>query len=143
MQGYKAGIEAKSEVVRASALTNKARAEQYSAVLSGYSAVVQARGEVARPRLEGQRQQILAFQAKAQVAVANAQVQNEYYRSVSLVGIENARLRMTTQIQGAESTRSFGQSIAQLGIASAGVYQHLASAAMSGMNTLSAESKGE
>lgn len=143
VQGYKAGIEAKSEVVRASALTNKARADQYAAVLSGYSAVVQAKGEVARTQLENQRQTIVAFQAKVQATVANAQVQSEYYRSASLVGIENARLRMTTQIQGAESTRSFGQSIAQLGIASAGVYQHLASAAMSGMNTLSAETKGE
>lgn len=143
VQGYKTGIEAKSEVVKAAALTNKARADQYSALLSGYTAVVQAKGEVARTQLENQRQTIIAFQAKVQAAVADAQVQNEYYRSASLVGIENARLRMTTQIQGAESTRSFGQSIAQLGIASAGVYQHLASAAMSGMNTLSAETKGE
>lgn len=143
VQGYRAGVDAKSEVVRAAALTNQARAAQYSATLSGYTAVVQARGEKARTQLENQRQTIIAFQAQTQAAVANAQVQNEYYRSTSLVGIENAKLQMTAQIQTADSTRAFGQSIAQLGLASAQIHSSMAGASMSGMNTLVARSLDE
>ena len=141
VQAYKAGLEAKSEVVRAAAITNKAMAEQYSAALSGYSAVVQANGEVARTKLENQRQEIVAFQAQSQAAVANAQVQNEYYRSISIVGIENAKMQLTAQIQDGDSRRAFGQAIAALGTSSASVYASMASAAMSGMNTLVAQSE--
>jgi hypothetical protein len=143
LQGYKAGIEAKSEVVRATSATNRARADQYAATLSGYTAVVQARGEKARTQLENQRQEVVAFQVQSQVALTNAQVQNEYYKSVSLVGIENAKMQMTAQIQGADSQRAFGQSIATLGTATAQIYSGLASAAMSGMNTLAGELKNE
>lgn len=143
VQGFKAGVEAKSEVVRATAATNQARAAQYAATLSGYSAVVQAKGEVARTQLENQRQHVIAFQVQSQSAIANAQVQNEYYKSVSLVGIENAKLRLSAQVQGAANQREFGQAIATLGTASAQVYSGLASAAMSGMNTLAGELKNE
>jgi len=143
VQGYKAGVEAKSEVVRAAALTNQARATQYSATLSGYSAVVQARGEKARTQLENQRQTIVAFQAQTQASVANAQVRSEYYKATSLVGIENAKLQMTAQIQTAESTRAFGDSMARLGTANATIYANLAGSAMSGMNTLAAQTVAE
>lgn len=143
LQGYRAGIDAKAEVVRAQAATNQARAGQYAATLSGYTAVVQARGEKARTQLENQRQEVIAFQVQSQVALANAQVQNEYYKSVSMVSIENAKLKLTGMIQGADSQRAFGQSIASLGAASAGVYANLASAAMSGMNTLASRTLQE
>ena len=59
------------------------------------------------------------------------------------MGIENAKLQMTAQIQTAESAREFGKSIATLGTASAQVYAGLAGAAMSGMNTLAGELKNE
>ncbi|MDB5885165.1 MAG: hypothetical protein JWR74_1336 [Polaromonas sp.] len=143
VQAYKAGIEAKSEVVRAAAATNRARADQYAATLSGYAAVVQARGEKARTQLENQRQEVIAFQVQSQVAIANAQVQNEYYKSVSMVGIENAKMQMTAMIQGADSQRAFGQAVAQLGTSAAQVYSGLASAAMSGMNSFAGEIKNE
>lgn len=139
IQGYKAGIDAKSEVVRATALTNDARAKQYSAMMSGYQTVVQARGEVARTKLENQRQGIVAFQAQTQAAVANAQVANEYYKAVSSVGIKNADLQLTAAMKGAELKNEYMKTIANLGLSSAKIYSGLAGAAMSGMNTLSAE----
>jgi len=143
LQGYRAGIEAKAEVVRAQAATNQARAAQYSSELSGFTAVVQARGEVARTKLENQRQQVAAFQVESQVALANFQVQSEYYKSVAMVGIENAKMQITTQIQAADGQRAYGQAIAQLGLSAASTYAGMASSAMSGMNTLSAELKNE
>ncbi len=139
VQGYRAIIDGKSEVVRATAATNDARAKQYAAILSGYSAVVQARGDKARTQLENQRQVIVGFQAQSQAQVANAQVAQEYYKSVSQIAIENAKLQLSAQVQVADSTRAFGDSLARLGSANATIFGNLAGAAMSGMNTLAAE----
>lgn len=139
INGYKAGIDAKSEVVRAAATTNEARARQYSAAMTGYQTVVQARGEVARTKLENQRQVIVAFQAQTQAAVANSQVANEYYKSTSTVGIANAELQMKAMLGEVNSRRDYGAAIAKLSIENGKVYSSLASAAMSGMNTLASE----
>jgi hypothetical protein len=139
INGYKAGIEAKAEVVRAAAVTNDARARQFSTTMSGYQTVVQARGEVARTKLENQRQEIVAFQAHTQATVANAQVANEYYKSTSMVGIANAELQMKAMLGEIASKKDYGKAIADLGLQSAKVYSSMAGAAMSGMNTLAAE----
>lgn len=139
VNGYKATIEAKSEVIRAQAATNKARAEQYSAILSGYQTVVQARGEKARTQLENQRQTVIAFQAKTQATVANAQVRNEYYKSVSMVGIANAELQMKAMMEEIKSKQNYSSSLAQLSAANGNVYASLASSAMAGMNTLAGQ----
>lgn len=140
VNGYKATIEAKAEAVRAQATTNKARADQFAAVLSGYQTVVQARGEKARTQLENQRQTIIAFQAQTQAAVANAQVRNEYYKSVSMTGIANAELQMKAMLGEVDSRRAYGATLAQLGTANAQIYSGLAQASLSGMNTLAAQS---
>lgn len=140
VSGYKAGIEAKSEVVRASAITNDARSRQYSAQLSGYQAVVSARGEVARTKLENQRQDIVAFQAQTQAVVAQAQITNEYYKSSSMVGIANAELQMKAMMGEVNSRIAYGKTMADLSTQTGQVYASMAGAAMSGMNTLVAES---
>lgn len=141
VSGYKAGIEAQSEVVRASAITNEARSRQYSAQLSGYQAVVSARGEVARTKLENQRQGIVAFQAQTQAVVAQAQITNEYYRSASTVGIANAELQMKSMLGEVNSRIAYGKTMADLSTQTGQVYASMAGAAMSGMNTLVSESK--
>lgn len=138
VQGYRATIDAKSEVVRAAAMTNDARARQFTAAMSGYQTVVQAKGEVARTKLENQRQSIVAFQAQTQAAVGKAQVQTEYYKATSLVGIENAKLWGTTAYQSAEIRRSYGASIAALHSSNAAIHGQAAGAALAGMNTLAA-----
>ena len=143
VNGYKATIEARSEVVRAQAATNRARADQYTATLNGYQTIVQARGDKARTQLENQRQTVIAFQARTQATVANAQVRNEYYKSVSMVGIANAELQMKAMLGEIDSRRNFSQTIAQLSSANGQVYAGLAQAAMAGMNTLASEIKNE
>jgi hypothetical protein len=143
VNGYKAQIEAKAEIVRSQAATNQARATQYSALMSGYQTVVQARGEKARTQLENQRQTIIAFQAQTQAAVANAQVRNEYYKSVSTVGIANAELQMKAMLGEIESKREYSRTLAQLSAANGNVYAGLAQAAMAGMNTLAAQTASE
>lgn len=143
VQAFRADIDAKSEVVRASAIVNQARASQYTATLSGYTATVAARGEVAKTKIENQRQSVLRYQATTQAIIANAQLYADYYRATSTVVIENSKLQLSAQVQEADSTRAFGASIASLGTSSAQVYAGLAGAAMSGINTLTAELKNE
>ena len=139
VNAYKADIEAKAEVVKATATTNDARARQYSATMQGYQTVVQARGQVASTTLENQRQQVVAFQAQTQAAIGNAQVQNEYYKATSMVAIENAKLAISTAFQDADVKRAYSSSLAQLHTANAQIYGNLAGAALAGINTLAAE----
>ena len=139
VNAYKADIEAKAEVVKATATTNDARARQYSATMQGYQTVVQARGQVASTTLENQRQQVVAFQAQTQAAIGNAQVQNEYYKATSMVAIENAKLAIYTAFQDADVKRAYSASLAQLHTANAQIYGNLAGAALAGMNTLASE----
>ncbi len=137
--GYKAQIEAKSEVVRAQAMANQALSTQYAAKLQGYSALIAARGDVARTKLETQRTKLNAFQAQTQAAVASYQVRSEYYKSAAMVGIENAKLQMTNMTQNAQTMRDYGASLANLSSQLASVHGSMASAALSGMNSLAAE----
>ena len=141
VQGYNADISAKVEIVKAAATTNDARARQYSATMSGYQTVVQAKGEVARTQLENQRQQITAFQAQTQAAVADAQVKNEYYKALASVGISNAELQMKAMLGEIDSKAKFQGVIAELASSSARIYGDLAGAAVSGMNTLVANTQ--
>lgn len=139
LQGYKTRIEAQAETVRSQALTNKARADQYSTKWTTYKTVVDARGEVARTRLENQRQTVTAFQARVGYEVARANVAGDYYKSMSTVALGNAELQMKAMLGEVNSRRDYGKTIADLGTQSADVFGKLAAAAMSGMNSLSAE----
>lgn len=139
VNGYKALIEAKSEVIRSTATSNQAKAEQYRALMAGYQTVVTARGEKAKTQLENQRQTVLAFQAQVGAQVSNAQVQQEYYKAVSNVAIQNADGKLKAQLGELDSRRSYGQTIAQLNLANAEVYGRMASSALAGMTTLAAE----
>jgi len=139
INAYKADIDAKAEVVKAAATTNEARARQYSAAIQGYQSVVQARGQVASTTLENQRQQVVAFQAQVQAEIGRAQVQNEYYKSTSMVTLENAKLSIASEVQSADMKRAYASSLAQLHTANAQIYGNLAGAALAGINTLAAE----
>lgn len=139
IQGFKAVIDAKSEAVRATAITNNARAEQLKAIMNSYATVVQARGDVAKTKLENNRQSVISFQAQSQATIANAQIRNEYYRSTGEISIKNAALSIEAIVKGAELTRAYSNSIAQLHNANATIHGSLAGSAMAGMNSLAAE----
>ena len=140
LKGYESSIGAQTEVVRAASLTNQARATQYKAVLDVYTSVVSARGEVARTKLEVGKQQLLAFTAQVQASTSNAQIRNDYYKTVSQSVLQNADLRFRAQVATIDSIRNFGQTLATLGTANAHIFSGLAGAALSGMNSLASES---
>lgn len=136
VQGYSAQVQAKSEVVKAQALSNDAKARQFLASIQAYSSVVQAKGDVARTKLENQRQSILAFQAQSQAQIANFQVRSEYYKATAQIALETSRLDIQSLLASAENARNYGESLAKVSVSSAEVYSVLAGAAVSGMNTL-------
>lgn len=138
-QGYESTINAKAKVIEAAALTNKARSDQVVAANTTFKTVVEARGEKARIQLENQRQEIISFQAQAQASVANANVRAEYYRVTSQAAISNAEMRFRVQVEEGRSRQAFGETVARLSTDNAKTYASLAGAAMSGMNTLAAE----
>ena len=139
VMAFKATIDAKAEAVRAQAVTNTARSENFKAQWSAYQTLVQSRGEVARTKIENQRQQVFAYQVGAQAQIATAQMANDYYKSASLVGVENARLSIEAIVKSAQNQREQGQTIASLYAANQTVHGQLAGAAIAGMNTLAAE----
>ena len=139
MQGFKTKIDARVEAVRGQAISNQARAASYASELAGYTAVVTARGEKVRSTISLQSQALVAYQARIQADIGNAQMRNEHYKAVSTVVLKNAELQMTAQVQESQSVRAFGQSMAQLGTANATIFANLGGAALSGMNTLAAD----
>jgi len=143
LTGYKTQIEAGVARVRAQASTNEARAANYTATLSGYTSVVEARGTKAKIELENQTQKMVAFKAQVDALVANATVQNTYYKTISDVAISNAELSLKAQIETGNATRAFGDTVARLSTANATILGNSAQAAMSGMNTLASENKNE
>jgi len=143
LTGYKTKIEAQSEVVRAQAVTNDARAKQFSAVLDGYRTIATVRGDKARTELDVQRAALQAFDSQTRANIANAEVGATIYRAKAQVAIENANLTVNTLIKNADLNLERSKSVAQIGVASAEVYKGLAGAALSGMNTLVAQTLAE
>jgi len=137
--GYKAQIDAKAVEVQAISTTNDARAKQYTAAWDAYKVTAQAKGEVARTKLENQRQQVLAFQAETQAAVANAQIGMEYYKAVGNIAVEGGKLDVQSMIADAEAKTNYIKILSTLHQANATVHANLAGAAMAGMNALAAE----
>ncbi len=143
ISGYQAKISAQAEAVRATATTNQARADQYKATLSGYQTIAQTRGEVARTKVTIQGQLLDAFKAKVQAEVSNAQVKQAYYTATSNVAIANASSDLEAKIAEGKNRMMWGNTLASTSTANAQIYAGLASAAMSGMNTLAAQTLAE
>jgi len=64
---------------------------------------------------------------------------NDYYRAASDIGMKNAELSIKAIIASSQNQREQGQTIASLYVANQKVHGELAASAMSGMNTLAAE----
>jgi len=143
ISGYKAQIDAQSEVVRAQALTNQARTDQVRAVTDIYRTIATVRGDKARTELQLQQQQLNVFDVQNRATIATAELGATIYRTISDVVLENAKLEVDTLIKNADLNLGRSKNVAELGVASAQVYQGMASAALSGMNSLVAQTLAE
>lgn len=143
ISGYRATIDAQSEVVRAQALTNQAKADQVKAVTDIYRTVAQVRGDKARTELQVQAQELNVFDSQTRATIATAELGATIYKTVADVIQKNATLEVDTLIKNAELNLGRTKTVGDLGVASAGVYQGMASAALSGMNSLVAQTLAE
>lgn len=141
VNGAKAKVEALSEVARSAAVTNQARASQYSATLQGYSAVVNARGDVAKLQVEIGKQDLTAFQAQTQYEIEKAKLLSNWYKVTADTAIENNRVQIQSAQVDVDLFRTTSATVAQLAHSNAQTYSSLASAAMSGMNSLAASTE--
>lgn len=141
VNGAKSKIEGLSEVVRAAAVTNQAKAAQYAATLQGYTAVVNARGDVAKLQVEIGRQDLTAFQAQTHYEISKAQLLSDWYKTTSNVAIENNRMQIDSARVDVDLFRTTSATIAGLANSNAQTYARLAGAAMSGMNSLVAQTE--
>ena len=140
---FRAKVDAQSAVVDATAKTNEAMSLQYKAELDGYSTVVDARGKKATLELDIQRSELNAFEAKANASIANAKMKFESYRARAEITLKTAALQAETLVRNAEMVLARTKVVAEMGIAQAQVYQGMAGAALSGMNTLVAQTLAE
>ncbi|MDP2323538.1 MAG: hypothetical protein Q8N51_05855 [Gammaproteobacteria bacterium] len=141
VNGAKARVEGLSEVVRAAAITNQARAAQYEATLRGYTAVVNARADVAKVGVDIDRQKLIAFQAGTQYEIAKAQLLSDWYKVTSNVAIENNRMLVDASRVDVDLFKTTSATVASLANANAQTFASLAGSAMSGMNSLAAQTE--
>ncbi len=141
VNAFAAQVQARGEVVRAQALTNDARAKQFTAEMTGYQAIVQAKAEVAKTQLENQRQAVIAFEAETKAVIAKAQVAISYYQATGQISVENARIILQGVIADVEAKSKYLTTLATLHQANATIHGNLGGAALAGMNTLAANTE--
>lgn len=136
-------IDAQAEVVRAQATSNDAKAKQFGSQLEAYRIKTTVRGDKARAELDVQRQALQAYETKATLQIRKADTGAQIYSAKARAYMDNAQLSVNTLIRNAELNLQRAKEVAALGISSAEVYRGLAGAALSGMNTLVAQTLAE
>lgn len=140
ISSYEAKIRAKQAEIQAAMGKNEGLVRRYQAEVDGYRAIVAGKAQVATAELENKRVELIAVQAQFSAEQAKAQYGLEYYKAVSLNTSEIAKYQTTTLIESAKIVQAQMQSVANVSISGAQVYQGLGSAALSGINTLVSQS---
>lgn len=136
IEGYRAVVQAKSEEVRAKTSINESAVRQYSASVDGYRAVVDGMSRIAASKIDLSRISLDAYQAKVAADDARAKTSFAYYNLKATMAQEDTKLLLQTAMTEAQIKTEQIKAVAETSISGAQVYQGLASAALSGMNTL-------
>ena len=143
IDGFRANIDAQAATIRAQAQTNDALATRYKAQLDAYSTVVDARGKKANLELDVQRAELNTFEAQTRATTETVRLQATVYESNARIVLKNTELEVETLLKNAQMVVDRAKTVAELGVASARVYEGMAGAALSGMNTLVASTLAE
>jgi hypothetical protein len=143
LDGFRAKIDAQAATIRAQSETNDALATRYKAELDAYSTVVDARGKKATLELDVQRAELNTFEVQTRAALETVRLQATVYESNARIILQNTQLEVETLIKNAQMVVERARTVAELGVASAKVYEGMAGAALSGMNTLVAATLAE
>lgn len=143
LDGFRAKIDAQATVIRAQAESNQALATRYKSELDAFSTVVDARGKKANLELDVQRAELNTFEVQARAQTETVRLQATVYESNARIILENTRLEVETLLKNAQMVVERAKTTAELGAALGRVYEGMAGAALSGMNTLVASTLAE
>lgn len=138
VEAYRARVQAKSVEVNAATEYNRGRIAEYTAQVQAYAAKVDAKAKLASAQIDYNKTLLLAFQARMSAHEAQAKVNLENWKAQALRAVEEFRALSTSAIEQAKISSQQISSVAAVSMEGARVYGQLANAAMSGMNTLSA-----
>ena len=136
VDAYRTSIEAKRAAIEASTSFNEGQVRQYVARVDGYRALVGAEGQLATTKVAVQQAKLHAVTAKYGAQEWQAKVAQAYYQANITMGIEKYRAETALKLGSAELYVKQISSVAQTTMDGARVYESLAAAAMSGMNTI-------
>lgn len=139
LSGIKIKSNTQVEVVRAQALTIQSKLDAYKAEVQTYGVRVDAEKGVAQVKLENQRQVLNAVEIQNKTTIARTQLAASIYEAQSKIIIEQVRLDIEALLRSAEQRIQQLRAVAEMGTASGGVYGNMAGAALSGMNSLVAQ----
>ncbi len=137
---YKTRIQAKSVQLEAITSHNRNLVAQYLATVQAYSAQVDAGAKVASIQVEHNRAQLLAFQARMNAQEAVARTETEFWKTRANLVIEEFKAIIMAAVETARISTQQARGVAETAVAGAKVYEGLAGAALSGMNTLVSKS---
>ncbi len=140
IDGYRAVVQAKTSEVQMKMSYNEGLVRQYLGAVEGYKAVVDATSKVVSTRLDQGRMVLYTYQAKMSAMEAHDRTVQNYYQIKAQAALEDARLVSSVAVSNAQIATDRIKATADTSIAGARVYESMASASLSGMNTLVTQS---
>ncbi len=133
---YSSQVQAKGEQLKAIATTNEARAQYGVAKVQEFRTLVEAESTRVNAEINFQSQLLQEYGIANQAAAAAASASADAYKARTQTALSAGELAVTAMLKSAELDLGRTKAIADTALASGQVYGQMASAALSGMNTL-------
>lgn len=140
---FRAVVAARVAEVNAAEAFNRGITTRYQGQLEAYRVATQAQGSVMQAQVETQKSQLVALQAHLSAQETNARIGLAAYQTQSNVAVESFKAESANLLEGAKISLGQLESVSRVALGGAQVYQGLASAALSGINTLVSQSLTE
>jgi hypothetical protein len=141
LAGYSAKIEAQSDAIKATTATNAAIAAQYGSQVDAYRAKVGALSQKATAEIAINESTLSAFKAAVAADVSHVEADLAYYKTKAEAIRADQETFVKSQKAMADLNIAKAKAIADAATTAGQVYGNLAGAAISGMNTLVAQTE--
>lgn len=146
LEAYSAGVKAQQTKIEAHAITTKAiadtnasKASVYQTRLNTFRAQIDASKTVLEAEVAQNKGKLDSFMAQLSAFDAKTKYKTIEYSAQVDAKARNAMGDLTAKVENARSVTQYGLNLARLSTDGAQIYGQLASSAMSGLNTLSAQ----
>jgi len=143
VDAFKAKLDGEVGQRQAQASVNDSRAKQYQAEVSAYNAGVSAESAKTQAQIDSDRQVFGAFGAEVNLAIAQTRNQMEVYQTKARFAQEN----VSNELEAGKADAAFKQGYAKMLVdvqqIAASLWNTQSSAALAGMNTLTAKNLAE